>query len=110
MANIAGSSAYWYMVREDHKAIVTTVGTPTFFFTFSSADMHWPELHTLLGNENGISEERRQAVIKNPHLVDWFLHKSFIKHWFNKALDAKWHWYRFEYQAKGSYIAMALLN
>ena len=64
VANIAGSNAYWYKVREDLKAIVTTVGTPTFFFTFSSADMHWPELHRLLGNENGTSEERRQAVIK----------------------------------------------
>ena len=105
VANIAGSNAYWYKVREDLKAIVTTVGTPTFFFTFSSADMHWPELHRLLGNENGTSEERRQAVIKNPHLVDWFFTQrveSFIKHWLYKTLDAKWHWYRFEYQARGS--------
>ena len=92
VANIAGSNAYWYKVREDLKAIVTTVGTPTFFFTFSSADMHWPELHRLLGNENGTSEERQQAVIKNPHLVDWFLTQrveSFIKHWLYKTLDAK---------------------
>jgi hypothetical protein len=105
VANIAGSNAYWYKVRGDLKAIVTTVGTPTFFFTFSSADMHLPELHRLLGNENGTSEERRQAVIKNPHLVDWFFTQrveSFIKHWLYKTLDAKWHWYRFEYQARGS--------
>ena len=28
--------------------------------------------------------------------------KNFIKHWLYKSLDAKWHWYRFEYQARGS--------
>ena len=32
VANIAGSNAYWFKVREDLKAIVTTVGTPTVFF------------------------------------------------------------------------------
>ena len=105
VANVAGSNAYWYKVREDLKAIVTTVGTPTIFFTFSSADMHWPDLHALFGNENGTSEERRQAVINNPHIVDRYFTQrleNFIKYWLYKTLDAKWHWYRFEYQARGS--------
>ena len=31
VANIGGSNAYWYKVREDLKAIITTVGTPTIF-------------------------------------------------------------------------------
>lgn len=70
VANIAGSNAYWNKVREDLKAIITTVGTPTIFFTFSSADMHWPDLHVLLGNENSTGDKRRQAVINNPHIVD----------------------------------------
>ncbi|CAB3978462.1 Hypothetical predicted protein [Paramuricea clavata] len=34
VANIAGSNAYWYKVREDLKAIVTTVRTPTFLYIF----------------------------------------------------------------------------
>lgn len=92
-------------MREDLKAIVPTVGAPTYFFTFSSADMHWPDLHKLFGNENSTSEERWQSVINNPHIVDWFFTQrleSFIKHWLYKTLDAKWHWYRFEYQARGS--------
>ena len=104
-ANISGSNAYWYKVREYLKAIITTVGTPTIFFTFSSADMHRPDLHALLGNENSTGEEKRQAVINNPHIVDWFFTQrleSFIKHWLYKTLDTKWHWYRFEYQARGS--------
>ncbi len=62
-------------------------------------------MHKLFGTENGTIEEKWQAVINNPHLVDWFFTQrleSFIKHWLYKTLDAKWHWYRFEYQARGS--------
>ena len=33
VANIPGTNAYWNRVREDLKAIVTNVGTPTFYFS-----------------------------------------------------------------------------
>ena len=49
--------------------------------------------------------ERAQAVIDNPHLTDWFFMQrlqEFVRHWLNGILDAEWHWYRFEYQARGS--------
>ena len=32
VANIAGTNAYWHKVKEDLKAIVTNIGTPTFLF------------------------------------------------------------------------------
>ena len=109
VANIAGTNAYWHKVKENLKAIVTNIGTPTFFFTFSSADMHWSELHSLFEENNSnistTSEERCQNVINNPHIVDWFFTQrveSFIKYWLYDTLDAKWHWYRFEYQGRGS--------
>ena len=47
VGNIAGTNAYWNRVREEFKAIITSVGASTLFFTFSSADMRWPELHAL---------------------------------------------------------------
>ena len=47
VGNIEGTNAYWNRVREELKSIITTVGAPTLFFTLSSADMHWPELHAL---------------------------------------------------------------
>ena len=106
IANIPGTNAYWHKVREDLKAVITTVGPPTFFFTSSAADMHWPELHSIFGeNMNTSSEIRRQNIINSPHVADWFFTQrieSFIKHWLYKTLDAKWHWYRFEYQGRGS--------
>ncbi len=84
VSNITGSSAYWYKVREDLKATIEHESVPTIFFTFSSADMHWPKLHSLFcQNENKLStDERRQNVIDNPHIVDWFFTKrleSFLK-------------------------------
>ena len=111
VGNIAGTNAYWNRVRDELKAIITSVGAPTLFFTFSSADMHWPELHALFNATtdceiaNSSSEVRRQNVIKNPHVVDWFFTQrleSFVKHWLYQTLGAKWHWFRYEYQGRGS--------
>lgn len=74
IANITGSDAYWYKAKEELKAIIQHAGPPTFFFTLSAADMHWPELHALLGsnitNNDNPSEVRHQNVINNPHIVD----------------------------------------
>ena len=78
VSNIAGTDAYWNRVREDLKVVITTVGAPTLFFTFSSGDMHWPELHGLFkahpdcNKGSSTSDIRRQNVIDNPHIVDWF--------------------------------------
>ena len=67
--------------------------------------MHWPALHELLtsGNDN-TAENRRQDVMNNPRITDWFFTQlgNFTKHWLYNSLDAEWHWYRFEYQARGS--------
>ena len=74
ITNITGSDAYWFKAKEDLKAMIQHVGPPTFFFTFSSADMHWPQLHNLFHNNSNENENapdvRRQNVIDNPHIVD----------------------------------------
>lgn len=48
---------------------------------------------------------RVQAIINHPHIADWFFTvklSDFIEQWLYQALGAEWHWYRFEYQARGS--------
>ena len=107
VGNITGSNAYWHKKRDELKSIITTKGAPTIFFIFSSADMHWPELHSLFSNksDNCTNEERRQNEIDNPHIVDWFFNQrleNFIKNWLYGTLGAAWHWYRYEFQARGS--------
>ena len=48
LGNITGSSALRHKVREGLKAIIAYKEAPTsFLFAFSSADMHWPDLHSL---------------------------------------------------------------
>jgi len=47
LGNITRSSAYWYKVREDLKAIISYKEAPAIFLTVSSADVHWPDLHSL---------------------------------------------------------------
>ena len=59
LGNISGSDAYWPKAKKDLKAVISHDGLPTFFLTFSSADMHWPELHAPFGHlyENLLSPE-----------------------------------------------------
>ncbi|CAB4029508.1 Hypothetical predicted protein [Paramuricea clavata] len=73
VGNIAGTNAYWNRIGEELKAIITSVGAPTLFFTFSSADMHWPELHALFKADTD-----------------------------NELGDSTSHWFRYEYQSRGS--------
>ena len=64
--------------------MISFIGMPTFFITFSAADLHWPDLQYLLQrHEEGplpadaeIDEAGRNGrVIRNPHLVDAFFVK-----------------------------------
>lgn len=97
LTNITGSSTYWQKAKEDLKAIIGNAGPATFFFTFSSPDLHWPELHTLFKSDNTdpTIENCRENVINSPRITDWFFTQQL------ESLDAKWDWYRFEYQPRG---------
>ena len=73
VSKVQGTNQYWYQRLQELLALIEQKGCPTFFFTFSAADMHWPDLQRLLQNDEGASRsERAQAVIDNPHLTDWF--------------------------------------
>lgn len=79
LSNTTGSNTHWHKAKEDLKAIIGHVGAPTFFFTFSSADMDWPELNALFKSStlsDSTPESRRQKVINNPHITDCFLHST----------------------------------
>src|SRR6266498_886590 len=81
------------------------------FFTFSAADLHWPELHKLMQPERHSSEEtnsakqRQNNIIKNPHIASWFFHKRF-EIFFHDVLKEYWEledwWYHYEWQHRGS--------
>ncbi len=99
--NITGTNAYWNQARDDLRAIIHQKGPPTIFWTLSCADFHWPEFHQLLCPNSNISDsERRENVINNPHLLDWFFTERterFVRYWLKESLGASWYWFRYEY-------------
>ena len=79
------------------------------FFTFSVADLHWPELHKLMPHDEDQIEEseqnaakrRRQDLINNPHIAAWFFEnrfKSFLENMLIPKQNLKDWWYQFEWQ------------
>ena len=107
-AKILGSNQYWFQRHQELRALLDQKGPPTFFWTVSSADTYWPELHKLMPHTPGSQpahQFRVQAVINNPHITDWFFSAKladWIQAWLYNTLDAEWHWCRMEYQARGS--------
>ena len=76
------------------------------FFTFSSADLHWPELHKLMpGGNTEDTNLRHKNLVDNPHIAAWFFNKRF-EIFFNCVLKKHWNleewWYRFEWQHRDS--------
>ena len=104
-AKVQGSNQYWY---QELCALLNQKGPPTFFWTVSSADTYWPELHNFMVHPPETQPTHQthvQAVINNPHITDWYFSSKlsdWINHWLYKTLDAEWHWCRYEYQARCS--------
>ena len=56
-------------------------------------------------NPNPTHSVKINAVINNPHITDWHFTKRLSdlnEHWLYGQMDAEWHWYRLEYQSRGS--------
>jgi hypothetical protein len=104
---LRGSRQFWNTRRYELSDMIKQIGTQgLIFFTFSAADLHWPELHELiLSNDTGNSTNHHQNIVDNPHVAVWFFHKRF-EIFFNDVLKKQWNledwWYRFEWQHRGS--------
>ena len=109
---LRGTRQFWIRRRYELTDMIRQLGSQGMvFFTFSAADLHWPELHDLMPQEDRsltdreLDKWRRQNLINNPHLAAWFFEKRF-KLFMEKVLILKWNlvdwWYRFEWQHRGS--------
>ena len=52
--NIRGSPAYYQSLFYDILAMMGQLGTPTWFFTLSAADMQWPDLIQTIARQSGV--------------------------------------------------------
>jgi hypothetical protein len=106
---LRGTRQFWNGRRCELSDMIKQIGPEGLdFFTFSAADLHWPELHKLMppnGNSETSAKNHQQNIIDNPHIADWFFYKRF-EIFFNDVLKEKWEledwWYRFEWQHRGS--------
>ena len=117
MQPLRGTPAYWEKTLRDLHAMVRQLGKPTFFVTFSAAEMRWPEVIDIIkaqqGEEGDFSEldwnQKCEILRSNPVTV---------MRLFEKRVDALMtdlilspaepigpvedYFYRVEFQARGS--------
>lgn len=67
---------FWMTRRYELTDMIKQIGHQgLIFFTFSVADLHWPELHKLMQPEGHFSEntdsakQRQNNIIENPHIA-----------------------------------------
>ncbi|XP_071944760.1 uncharacterized protein [Antedon mediterranea] len=117
LKQIRGTCPYWQSTQKDVLAMVRQLGKPTWFASFSSADMRWPEvMKTLLletGDKRNINElewaDKCTLLKSNPVTVARMFDKRFHNflrkvilsdaHPIGKVID---YFFRVEYQARGS--------
>ena len=57
-----GSQQFWMVWRNELLDFIKQIGHQgLIFFTFSAADLHWPELHNLISNGENIGYETKLA-------------------------------------------------
>lgn len=104
-SGITGSDAYWSMRRQELSEMISQVGCPTFFTTFSVADFYWPDVAQLLNTDVNDRKAMVDAVIRNPILVDSYVSNKFIT-FVKLVLCRIWpvsdYWFRCEWQARGT--------
>jgi hypothetical protein len=72
---LRGTRQFWIARRKDLTDMIKQIGVDgLIFFTFSAANMYWPELHKLMENDNNgdkpeASKCKQQNIIDNPHIA-----------------------------------------
>ncbi|XP_076838347.1 uncharacterized protein LOC143483367 [Brachyhypopomus gauderio] len=117
MQPLRGTPAYWEKTLRDLFAMLRQLGTPTFFCTFSAAEMRWPEvIQTIKAQQNeqvNFSEmdwvTKCEALRSNPVTAMRMFDKrvnALLRHLLlspaqpiGEVLD---YFFRVEYQARGS--------
>ena len=127
LKNVRGSPPYYQKTFYELLAMIRQLGTPTWFFTLSAADMKWPDTIRMIARQHGVSysdddiknlsfEERSKWLRQNPitatrhfqyRLATFF--KEFLKssaHPLGEIVDEA---VRIEFQNRGSPHAHCVL-
>ena len=84
-----GSQQFWNFHHCELTDMIKQIGSQgLIFFTFSAADLHWPELHKLMPpshNSETSDKTKLQNIVDNSHIATWFFSKRF-ETFFNDVL------------------------
>ena len=79
--DLRGSRQFWNSRRYELSDMIKQIGAQgLIFFTFSAADLHWPELHKLMPSSvssETSAKQHHQNIVDNPHIAVWFFSKRF---------------------------------
>ena len=114
---IQGTPAYWQSTQRDLFAMIRQLGLPTWFCSFSSAEMRWPEIFEAILKQQSDTRnvddltltEKWEILKQNPITVSRmfdYRFRTFLKkvilsnaHPIGKVID---YFYRVEFQQRGS--------
>ncbi len=102
---LRGSASWFYKRGKELTAAIKQLGCPTFFATYSFADYHDPNLHSLFGSENADIKQKMKNVRDYPGIVTLYWEKKmqlWRQYYYNKILKTDWYWSRVEFQGRGS--------
>ncbi|KAE8277990.1 hypothetical protein D5F01_LYC23957 [Larimichthys crocea] len=117
MQPLRGTPAYWEKTLKDLNAMVRQLGKPTFFLTFSAAEMRWPEVIEAVKAQQGEQVDFSQLdwnakcdiLRSNPVTVMWLFEKRVDALMTDLILspaqpigEVEDYFYRVEFQARGS--------
>ena len=73
---LRGSHQFWNARCFELSDMIKQIGVQgLIFFTFSAANLYWPELYELIPSNNSESSIKNQNIINNPHVTVWFFNK-----------------------------------
>ena len=118
LKTVKATRPYWNMEGGKLRDMIAQIGTPTFFYTLSMADMSWPDLHNLMPEDptapglspSQASQVRYRNLTGNPHIVASYLMRKhhLLMDTVLQHLDLTDNarvsdfWFRVEWQARGS--------
>ena len=120
MKNIRGSPPYYQRTFYDLLAMIRQLGTPTWFFTLSAADLKWPDMISTIAKQYGVHysdkeiealtfEQKSNWLRRNPVTAARHFHyrlntffQEFLKSTANPLVEIVDYGIRIEFQARGS--------
>ena len=126
LKNVRGSPPYFKRAVKELIAMVAQIGCPQFFLTLSAADMSWPELFRIIGQQNGdiltdadiesLTYEQKASMLRNDPVLAARHFDHRLKAFFSTILvrgsvlgQIKTYFYRVEFQMRGSPHAHCLI-